>query len=503
MAEAVCEIRGLTKAFGANTVLRGVDLDLMAGQVTILMGANGAGKSTLVKVLCGVHAADGGIIRLNGAAFAPDSPSAAMRAGISTVHQSINDGVIPDLDVASNLLLDRLAEPGAKLWLRGAQMRTQAQGIADAMGIRVDVSSPVRDLGLADRQLIAIARAMTRSPRVLILDEPTSSLSATEADRLFALIDRVRAAGVAVLFISHRMSDIRRIGDRILAMRDGAITGVFDEKPLDIEAAVTAMLGQAMSETGFDIPEAGAPVLQARGLRLTPTSTPFDLTARKGEVIAVIGLVGSGKTQMANALFGLAPPCGGTMMLNGKAYAPQSAADAIGSGVFLCPRDRANNGVVPDFDITANLTLPFLDRYSAGPLLRQTVEADAAAQMITRLGVVCQGPRQSILALSGGNQQKVMIGRWLSQPCDLLILDEPFQGVDIRARRDIGRQIRETAADRATLVMVAELDEAVEIADRILVLHEGAVTSEHRNETLDVNAVLAAVSGKITRDLSA
>jgi len=502
MAEAVCEIRGLTKAFGANSVLRGVDLDLKAGQVTVLMGANGAGKSTLVKVLCGVHAADGGSVRLDGATFAPASPSDAMRAGISTVHQSINDGVIPDLDVASNLLLDRLAEPGARLWLRGRQMRAEAQAIASAMGIKVDVAQPVRDLGLADRQLIAIARAMTRNPRVLILDEPTSSLSATEADRLFTLLDRVRAAGVAVLFISHRMSDIRRIGDRILAMRDGVITGVFNEKPLDTEAAVTAMLGHAMTETGFDIPDAGAPVLQARGLRLWPTSAPFDLTARKGEVIAVIGLVGSGKSRLADALFGLMPPCGGVMALNGKPYAPQSAAEAIRSGVFLCPRDRASNGVVPDFDIAANLTLPFLDRYSIGPLLHHGAEAAMAAQMIDRLGVVCQGPHQSILALSGGNQQKVMIGRWLSQPSDLLILDEPFQGVDIRARRDIGRQIRDTATDRATLVLVAELDEAVEIADRIAVLHEGAITTDHRNEALDVNAVLAAVSGKITQDKS-
>lgn len=503
MPEAICEVQGLTKAFGPNLVLRGVDLDLPAGQVTVLMGANGAGKSTLVKVLCGVHAADGGTVRLDGAEFAPDSPSAAMRAGVSTVHQSINDGVIPDLDVASNLLLDRMAEPGAPVWLRGRQVRAEAQRIAEAMGLRVDVSRPVRDLGLADRQLIAIARAMTRSPKVLILDEPTSSLSATEANRLFALIDRVREAGVAVLYISHRMSDIRRIADRIVSMRDGVITGLFDKKPLDTEAAVTAMLGHAMTGSGIVIPAPGAPVLEAKGLKLWPASVPFDLTARRGEVIAVIGLVGSGKSQLADVLFGLAPPRAGSMVLNGATYAPESAAQAIARGVFLCPRDRANNGVVADFDITRNLTLPFLARYSRGPVLSQRAETAAASAMISRLGIVCQGPQQSVLALSGGNQQKVMIGRWLSQPSDLLILDEPFQGVDIRARRDIGRQIRETAAERATLVMVAELDEAVEIADRILVLHEGSITSEHRNEMLDLNAVLAAVSGRTPQDIPA
>lgn len=502
MPQAVCEVRGLTKAFGPNTVLRGVDLDLPPGQVTVLMGANGAGKSTLVKVLCGVHPADAGRVTLDGAEFRPGSPSAAMRAGVSTVHQSINDGVIPDLDVASNLLLDRLAEPGAPLWLRGRRMRAEAQAIAESMGLRVDVSRPVRDLGLADRQLIAIARAMTRSPRVLILDEPTSSLSATEANRLFALLDRVRDSGVAVLYISHRMSDIRRIADRIVSMRDGVVTGVFDEKPLDTEAAVTAMLGQAMSGAGLTIPDPGPPVLRIEGLRLWPNSVPFDLTARKGEVIAIIGLVGSGKSRLADNLFGLAPPLAGSISLNGTPFAPQSPGDAIDRGVFLCSRDRANTGVVPTFDIAQNLTLPFLDHHSAGPFLRKRSETGATTAMIDRLGIVCQGPDQSIIDLSGGNQQKVMIGRWLSQPCDLLILDEPFQGVDIRARRDIGQHIRDTAADRATLVMVAELDEAVEIADRILVLHEGTITAEHRNQTLDANAVLADVSGRTPQDIA-
>ncbi len=503
MRQPVCSVKDLTKAFGPTSVLRGIDLDLHPGEVTVLMGANGAGKSTLVKILCGVHRADGGTVTLDGRPFAPASPAAAMRAGVSTVHQTINDGVIPDLDVASNLLLDRLAEPGARLWLRGRRMREEARRIAEAMDLKLDVRRPVRDLDLADRQLIAIARAMTREPRVLILDEPTSSLSAAEASRLFALLDKVREQGVAVLYISHRMSDIRRIADRIVSMRDGRVTGVFTDKPLDTEGAVTAMLGHAMTDTGLTIPEPGAPLLRAEGLRLWPDAVPFDLTVRRGEVVAVVGLVGSGKAQLSGALFGIAPPHGGTLSLDAAAYAPQSAAGAIRAGAFLCPRDRGNNGIVPEFDIAQNLTLPFLGRHSTGPFLRRRAERSTAQGMIERLGIVCEGPRQSVLSLSGGNQQKVMIGRWLSQPCDLLILDEPFQGVDIRARRDIGRHIRDTAAARATLVMVAELDEAVEIADRILVLHDGSVVSEHRNQDLDTGAVMAAVSGRSLQDSAA
>jgi simple sugar transport system ATP-binding protein len=232
MTPPAITIRGLTKAFGRNTVLRGVDLDLPAGRVTVLMGANGAGKSTLVKVLCGVHAADAGEVRLKGRPFAPPGPAEALRAGVVTVHQNINDGVVPDLDVASNLLLDALAGGGG-LFLNPGRMRAQARAIASAVGLEIDVTRPVAGLPLADRQLVAIARAMAHRPRLMILDEPTSSLSLAEAERLFALIDRLRAEGVAILYISHRMSDIRRLADRIVSMRDGQVSGLFEGPDLD------------------------------------------------------------------------------------------------------------------------------------------------------------------------------------------------------------------------------------------------------------------------------
>ena len=501
MDRQACTIRGVEKAFGPNRVLRGIDLDLAPGHVTVLMGANGAGKSTLVKILCGVHAADAGTVTLFGRAYAPATPAAAMAAGIVTVHQSIDDGVIPDLDVASNLMLDRLAAPGAPLFVRRRALRAEAARLAATMGLALDMAAPVASLGLADRQIIAIARAMGRAPKVLILDEPTSSLSATEAERLFALLDRLRDTGVAILYISHRMSDIRRIADRIVTMRDGAIAGTFDPGAggtLDIEAAVTSMLGHSM--TGVDIAPAaaGAPVLRATGLRLKPGAPPFDLTLHEGEVVAVTGLLGSGKSALAEVLFGLAPAPGGAIALDGAPYAPRTPGQAIAAGVFLCARDRAANGVVRAFDIRRNLTLPFLRRHSRGPFTRPAAEAATADATIERLGIVCQSDREAITALSGGNQQKVMVGRWLAQPCRLLLLDEPFQGVDIRARRDIGARIRATAAGRATLVLVAELDEALEIADRILVLHEHALAGEHRAGAVALDALLAQITGSAT-----
>ena len=496
MTQPACQLSGIEKAFGPNRVLRGIDLDLKGGEVTVLMGANGAGKSTLVKVLSGVHAADRGDVTLFGEAFAPASPSEAISKGVVTVHQSIDDGVIPDLDVASNLLLDQLTERGAGFFVRGRQMRREARKIAEAMGLDLDPRQIVGELGVAERQLIAIARAMARDPKVLILDEPTSSLSATEAERLFRLLDRLRETGVAILYISHRMSDIRRVADRIISMRDGQISGVFEGPELDYEGAVTAMLGHAMTGVDIRIPDRGASVLRLEDLQILPGSPPLTLDLFEGEVVAVTGLLGSGKTRLASVLFGLEQPLSGAMRLRGDAYAPQTAQEAIARGVFLCPKDRAANGVVRDFDITNNLTLPFLDRHAAFSFLSPGRQRRRTDEMIGTLGVVCQGAGDDIGTLSGGNQQKVMVGRWMAEASALLVLDEPFQGVDIKARRDIGRRIRETAAGRATLVFVAELDEALEIADRIIVLHEGHIVGEHPNRDVDVARILAEVSGQ-------
>jgi simple sugar transport system ATP-binding protein len=343
--------------------------------------------------------------------------------------------------------------------------------------------------------LIAIARALSHDPKLLILDEPTSSLSASEAERLFSYIERMRAEGVAVLYISHRMSDIRRIADRIVSMRDGEISGVFEGENLDYEGAVNAMLGHRMTDVGIVVPEQGKAVAELSDIRLIPTAKSFSLTLRENEIVVVTGLLGSGKTALAQALFGLHPVHAGSIRLDGQAYRPKSPGEAVARGVFMSPKDRANNAVIRDFDITRNMTVPFLRRYAGLSFVNRGAERAKARDMIDALSIVCQSERDDISTLSGGNQQKVMLARWLAQQCRLLVLDEPFQGVDIRARRDIGHKIRETAGNRATLVMVAELDEALEIADRIIVFSEHAVVAEFRNENVNPNDILTAVAG--------
>ncbi|SNY90232.1 monosaccharide ABC transporter ATP-binding protein, CUT2 family [Cohaesibacter sp. ES.047] len=500
MSEAVLRVSGLCKAFGQNRVLRGLDLKLYPGSVTVLMGANGAGKSTLVKVICGYYSADEGELLLDNKPYQPNDSADAITQGVVTVHQSIDDGVIPDLDVANNLLLDRLARSDAPLLVRDRAMRKEASAIAASMGLSMDVSTRVADLGVADRQMIAIARAMARAPKLLILDEPTSSLSAAEADRLFSLIDRLRDQGVAILYISHRMSDIRRIADRIICMRDGKISGLFEGPALDYEGAVTAMLGRQMTDADIEPVAAKAPILELKDISLIEGAQKVNMSVGDGEVVAVTGLLGSGKSRLSEIIFGLSKSPTGSMILDGKRYAPKDAKTAVKSGVYMSPKDRAANAVIPEFDIANNMTLPFLGSFCKLSLLSPRAQRGAADSMIGQIGVVCQSNEDGINTLSGGNQQKVMIGRWLIEPSRVLLLDEPFQGVDIGARRDIGRHIRATAKGRATIVFVAEIDEALEIADRILVLHEGAINGEHKNLNIDLTALVSQVSGQSTTE---
>ncbi|MFK7860508.1 MAG: sugar ABC transporter ATP-binding protein [Granulosicoccus sp.] len=488
------QLKGISKAFGSNQVLHDISFELESGHVTVLMGANGAGKSTLVKILSAVHKRDSGSIQLFDKPFNPQTPAQAMAEGVVTVHQSINDGVVPDLDIASNLLLEHLASGATGFWIRQSTLLAKARHVANLVGLTASLDTPVRTLSLADRQLVSIARAMAYEPRVLILDEPTSSLSATEADRLFKLIDKLREHGVAILYISHRMSDIRRLADRIVVMRDGNISANLDREPLDLNHAVNAMLGRSMEDMQLKLASGKKPCLTLSQLVLAPDAQPFDLQVNDGEIVAVTGLIGSGKSAMAHVLFGLTPLLAGNMQLGSQDYKPHTAGDAIREGVFLCPRDRGSNAIVPDFNLTRNITLPFVSRYSRLSWLNQRLERQRSTTLIDAMGVVCQSADDNIGTLSGGNQQKVTVARWLSEPCSLLILDEPFQGVDIQARRDIGEQLRSSADTRGTLVLVSEIDEAIEIADRIIVLAEHTVVGEHINRNPDMDLLLSQVA---------
>ncbi|WP_412529478.1 sugar ABC transporter ATP-binding protein [Burkholderia lata] len=476
----VLSASGIAKRFDATVALSALDLSIGAGEVVALMGANGAGKSTFVKILSGALQVDSGALTLRGEPYRPASPHAAKRLGVATVHQSVADAVVPTLSIADNLLLDRLCDPASPWRVPPAARRAAARSLAARVGLDVDLTAPLASLSLADQQRVTLARALAGQPSLLILDEPTASLSAAEAERLFVLMDALRRDGVAILLVSHRLGDLRRIADRAAIVRDGRIVADL-AAPIDFDAAVETMIGRPLPRTRAPAPEraglagAGAGAgsgFSVRQIRLTPTSTPFDLDVRRGEIVAIAGPVGGGKSRFARTIFGAVRAAAGEMTLDGRPWRPRTPADAIRAGVFLAGEDRWRTSLFPDSvpfaSIAGTIGFPFLSRWFASGAVRRTRERTAAAAAIERFGIRCDGPDDRVAHLSGGNQQKVVLARWHAEPARLLLLDEPFQGIDAGARADIVDTLRRHAHERTTIVFVSDLEEAAEIADRIV-----------------------------------
>ncbi|KND27814.1 sugar ABC transporter ATP-binding protein [Streptomyces acidiscabies] len=494
----------VSMAFGGKTVLASVSLDIAPGTVVALLGANGAGKSTLIKILSGVHAGHGGEVRVGGEPAALQSPSAARKLGIQTVHQRIGEGIVPGLSVAENLVFEELAQQRGNPFLNGRRTLARAREIQAALGLDWSDAALRRDvteLGISDRQLLILARALATRPRLLILDEPTSALSAAEAERLFALVEKMREDGIAVLYVSHRLGEIDALADRLVVLRDGRLTED-QAKPFDWDAALRAMLAQEQEATTARPVREGAQgdvALSLKGVRLFPAQHQLlDLDLRAGEVTGVVGLLGAGKTELARGLFGAEPFLAGAVDLDGKPYAPRRPADAIRVGVHLVPEDRHADALVPGWSVAQNVSLPFLKSLSRMGLLQSAKEDALGRDTIAALGVVTRDEHSTVEELSGGNQQKVVVGRWLAETPRVLILDEPFRGVDIGARRDIGRRARQLAAEgAAVLVLSADVDEILETADRVVVLAAGEVHLDAYGEDAERDRVIQTISASV------
>ncbi len=470
---ALLQIHDLTRSFGATRALAGVDLELEPGEIVALMGANGAGKSTLVNILSGALLADSGSIVLRGAPYKVATPAQANRAGIVTVHQSTDRVGAPGLTVADALLLSDYADRSAPLFVNRRSVRRRAAAVAAQAGFDLPLDLDFADLPAADRQLVAIARAVARRASILILDEPTASISGRESARLYGILERLRAQGMAILYISHRMADLQALADRVLVMRGGRVVGAFT-KPIDVERAVETMIGRSLQAARPDAREAKGPaILALRDIALVSGARPFDLDLHAGEVVAITGVLGAGKSRLLSAIFGRTALASGTMMLDGKPYAPASAKAAIDAGVFMAAEDRHRSSMMPagwpGSSLAATISLPHLRTWFPTGLLIGRREHDEAERAIHRLGIKAAGADVPMASLSGGNQQKVILARWEAEPSRVLLLDEPFQGVDVGARRDIIDAIRGNRR-RATLIATSDPEEALEVADRILVI---------------------------------
>ncbi|TRL42481.1 sugar ABC transporter ATP-binding protein [Rhizobium straminoryzae] len=480
---SLIEIENIHRSFGSTRALAGASLGIGRGEIVALMGANGAGKSTLVKILSGVQTSDSGSIRMNGRAYAPQTPAAAAALGVVTVHQSTDLVGIPDLTVADALLLNHFVDGRQPFFLTRRSVRRTAATILSEAGFDLPLERRFSELGPADRQLIAIARALSMKAQLLILDEPTASLSTEEAGRLYQTVLGLKARGISVLYISHRTADIAALADRAVVLRGGRDVATFT-RPIDFDEAIAAMIGRPLNAAR---PQArascGRVVLELRAVQLHRRAQPFDLQVREGEVVAITGVLGAGKSRLLSALFGTHHLAGGEVLLDGRVYAPRDPADAIAAGVVMAAEDRHRSSLMPrDWPgetIAATISLPHLPRWYPKGLMLSGRETREAGKAISRLGIKAQSPGQSIWALSGGNQQKVVLARWEAEPSRLLLLDEPFQGVDVGARQDIIAAIRADRS-RATLIATSDTEEALEVADRVLVMDHHSLRPEHQ-----------------------
>ena len=494
MSPARLTMTGIAKSFGGVPVLTDVDFHLGTGEVVALLGANGAGKSTLMKILTGVYARDRGAVLIDGQPADMPDPRAAAALGIRFLPQEIS--VMADMTVAENICLPILSRLGPRVDRR-AMAATAAQVLADLGFPGIDPAAPVGRLAVAEQRIVEIARALAAEARILVMDEPTAALSERDAEQIFAALVRIKARGTSVVYISHYLSEVFRIADRIEVLRDGHNAGSFVPSETTIDAVLAAMLGRSGGHL-FDRrppPPEGAPVLTVRRLAWRDSLHDIDLDLRPGEILGVFGLVGSGVEHLGRVLFGAAQGRPrGSIMLRGQPYTPTTPADAKAAGLALVTAERKTDGILADLSVAQNIAAAFWPDHRRGPFASATAERAHAAGWITKLGIRTPSPDQPVRLLSGGNQQKVCVARWLHPSVRVLILEEPTRGVDMGARRDLYAQLDGMAAQGlALLVLSSDAEEIAGLSHRALVMDRGRI-ARHFDEGADVPALMAATA---------
>jgi rhamnose transport system ATP-binding protein len=494
---AVAELRAVEKAFGGVRALRGVDLALAPGEVHSLVGENGAGKSTLVRILGGVHQPDRGTVAIGGEDVQLHSPRDARARGVAVIHQE--PALFPDLDVAENVFMGRqpLDRSRGIDWKR---MYREVAELLHTLGVSLDPRAPVQGLSVADQQLVEIAKALSTDARVVVMDEPTAALSSRETDELFRIIGDLRARDVAVLFISHRLEEVFALSDTVTVLRDGAHVITASAAELDTTSLIRHMVGRELGDLfPKEAAEIGEPALEVRGLTREGVFRDVSFSVRHGEIVGLAGLVGAGRSEVARALFAVDPRDAGTILRDGEPVAIGSPREAMKAGLAFVPEDRQHQGLVLEMAIADNATLPFLRRLTRFGLVQRRREREVARTFTERLQVRAAGLAQPVGSLSGGNQQKVVLAKWLATDPKVLILDEPTRGIDIGTKAEVHRIVSGLAAQgMAILLISSELPEVLAMADRVLVMHEGRVTGEFSRDEADQERIMRAATGQET-----
>ncbi len=493
------QMEGITKAFPGVKALENASLRVGPGEAHGLVGQNGAGKSTLIKILTGVYRRDAGAIVLDGRAVDFSSPHAAQAGGVSTIYQEVN--LIPYRSVSENVFLGR--EPRRWGLIDWRRMNREAAELLDRYGLRLDVSKPLQTLNTATQQMVAIARAVSFEARLVVMDEPTSSLDEREVASLFDVIGRLKSDGVSVLFITHRLDELYAVCDRITIMRDGRTIADHETGEVTKVELVAQMLGKELGElrrfgaTGFaaGAHEAEERLLDAAGLRRRPLLRDANVSVRAGEIVGLAGLLGSGRTETARAIFGADPLEAGEVRVGGEPVRFRSPADAIRAGLGFSSEDRKTEGIIPHMSVRENLTLALLPALSRFGVVDRKRQQEIVTRFVERLGIKASGPDQKIRELSGGNQQKVLLARWLCLNPRILILDEPTRGVDVGAKSEIQNLINDLADEGLGVLMISsELEELTEGADRVFVLRDGRTVAELPHGEITQAAMMTAMA---------
>lgn len=492
MSDALVLMEGIEKRFPGVVALSGCRFELLPGEVHALVGENGAGKSTLMKVLTGVYQKDAGRIFYKGREVEIPTTKSAQELGISIIHQELN--LAPDLTAAQNIFIGREPKKAFNLFLDDKQLNEQARQLLERMNLDLDPRTKVSELTVAKQQMVEIAKALSFRSEVLIMDEPTAALSHSEIDELFKIIGQLRQSGVGIIYISHRMEELKRITDRVTVMRDGAYIDTVKTADVSVEQIIAMMVGRQIY--GDKRPESRTigdeTVLQVKNLTKGTVLKNVSFELRKGEILGFAGLMGAGRTETARAIFGADTVDSGDIFVRGVKVEIKSPSDAVRHGIGYLSEDRKRFGCLTDMDVKTNVSVASYDKFMRLIGWMQYGKIDEAAEnMVNTLNVKTPGIHQELKYLSGGNQQKVVIGKWLTKDCDIWIFDEPTRGIDVGAKAEIYKLLTELAAQGKSIIMISsELPEILRMSDRIIVMCEGRITAELRNDGVNQEDIM-------------
>ncbi|MFN0086016.1 MAG: sugar ABC transporter ATP-binding protein [Blastocatellia bacterium] len=487
-------MRKIRKTFPGVVALDEVSFDLRRGEVHILLGENGAGKSTLMKILSGAYQKDGGQILLDGREIEIKTPRDSRELGIGIIYQELN--LVPQLSAAENIFLGR--EPSSLGLLDRKAMNRSARALLSGLGVDFDPRRPVRDLSIAEQQMVEIAKAVSLDARILIMDEPTSALTEREIRELFARIRKLKSAGVSIIYISHRMEELFEIGDRVTVLRDGGWVGTRDIADVTKPELIRMMVNRELTQ---QFPKVAAPrgaeVLRVEGLSRGAALAGIGFSLHEGEVLGIAGLLGSGRTELARAIFGLDKPDAGSVRVKGRRQKIASPRHAIGLGLGFLTEDRKTQGLVLPLSVRENICLPSVERFSRAGVVSRRKEDEAAAHFQKELRIKTTGPGQRVMHLSGGNQQKVVLAKWLCSRGDILIFDEPTRGIDVGSKAEIYQLMNQLTASGAAIIMISsDLPEILGMSDRILVMHQGRINGEFSAKEATQEKILHCALGE-------